>query len=165
MRRFACVGWALCGHNAAPEASHVDIAADSESQHDVAAVSGSPPEAIAGPMVAGQNGRELTSSVGGEWSAVEDSSDEPPRRAGCSIPRAEKQAVGMMCKQLLDCGRLLWLRQHGFEVRRVKPCPVVVDFLFVRPGPDLCLIWQAKMMQYVPADVSGENRLLLSRIK
>ncbi len=122
-----CVGWALCGHSAAPEADHADAARDSASQPTEAvaaeAISDSPGAHDRPPGVIQHESQHASLRVP-EHPAVEDCSEKPSRRAGSSIPRAEKQAVGMMCKQLLDCSRLLWLRQHGFEVCSAKPSHV-----------------------------------------
>ena len=122
LRWSAHAGWALCGHSAAPEADPADVIFESASQPEAAATAAI--RASSGgddrPAVANQDGSQHASLQTSQHSAVEDCSEEPPRRAGSSIPRAEKQAVGMMCKQLLDCGRLLWLRQHGFEVCRTS---------------------------------------------
>lgn len=56
-------------------------------------------------------------------------------RPQAHLPRQQKVAVGTRCKQLIDAARLHWLRNQGFE---------------------------ATLLQYVPAAVSGENRLLLA---
>ncbi|KAJ7524021.1 hypothetical protein O6H91_18G073300 [Diphasiastrum complanatum] len=52
------------------------------------------------------------------------------------LDKRERKALGMKCKQILDCGRLLWLKQNGLEV---------------------------KFVQYVSENVSPENKLLLAR--
>jgi len=123
VRWSARVGWALCGHSAAPEADQADIAFDSTSQPTEAAAAeaiGDSPGAHDRPPGVIQGDSQHASLLATEHAAMADSSEVPPRRAGSSLPRSEKQAVGMMCKQLLDCGRLLWLRQHGFEVCFMK---------------------------------------------
>lgn len=48
---------------------------------------------------------------------------------------AERAVLGLKCKELLDTGRLIWLRELGLN---------------------------AKLVNYVPAKVSPENRLLLA---
>ena len=112
-------GWALCGHNAAPIADAAEPAVDSIEQPVAAErvpVSKSP-ENCASPAHTALKLSQHVTSPASDQLAADDSGAEPPHRAGSSIPRAEKQAVGMLCKQLLDCGRLLWLRLQGFEVR------------------------------------------------
>lgn len=49
---------------------------------------------------------------------------------------SQRLKLGQQCKRLLDHCRLAWLRQHGLDAHSVL---------------------------YVPASVSGENRLLLAR--
>ena len=70
-------------------------------------------------------------------------SEEPctaePESAGTGAPadvlsRDERQRIGMLCKRLIDYGRLQWLRQQGFE---------------------------AEAVCFVDSAVSGENMLLL----
>lgn len=51
------------------------------------------------------------------------------------LSQADKVAVGVQCKELLDAGRVLWLRDRGFRVRLVR---------------------------YVDPDISPENTLLLA---
>jgi Methyltransferase TRM13 len=51
------------------------------------------------------------------------------------IPRSERIVIGMICKRLIDWGRLAWLREHGYE---------------------------AELVAYVAPSVSGENKLLLA---
>jgi tRNA:m4X modification enzyme len=51
------------------------------------------------------------------------------------LSSAEKEAVGTQCKELLDVGRALYLRDRGFDVRLVR---------------------------YVAPDISPENTLLLA---
>ncbi|KAK9832324.1 hypothetical protein WJX74_006219 [Apatococcus lobatus] len=52
------------------------------------------------------------------------------------LPRPKRIAIGQMCKQLIDQGRLTWLRKFHY---------------------------QAEMVLYVDAAISGENRLLLAK--
>lgn len=48
------------------------------------------------------------------------------RHAGGSLSRAERIGVGQKCKQLIDQGRLEWLRQQGFQVSKASnPGPQV----------------------------------------
>ncbi|KAL5700406.1 tRNA:m(4)X modification enzyme [Ranunculus cassubicifolius] len=48
----------------------------------------------------------------------------------------ERAAVGFMCKDIIDMGRLMWIKKHGLGSRLVK---------------------------YVPASISPENRLLIAK--
>ena len=48
----------------------------------------------------------------------------------------ERAKLGFMCKQIIDMGRLMWVREHGLETQLVK---------------------------YVPSSVSPENHLLVAR--
>ncbi|KAK8973253.1 hypothetical protein V6N11_013239 [Hibiscus sabdariffa] len=48
----------------------------------------------------------------------------------------ERAKLGFMCKQIIDMGRLMWLKEHGLETELVK---------------------------YVPPSVSPENHLLIAR--
>ena len=48
----------------------------------------------------------------------------------------ERAALGFMCKQIIDMGRLMWMKEHGLEAQFVK---------------------------YVPSTVSPENHLLIAR--
>lgn len=54
------------------------------------------------------------------------------------IPGEERSALGFMCKDIIDTGRLLWLRHKGLE---------------------------ADLVSYVPSNVSPENRLLVAKCK
>lgn len=49
---------------------------------------------------------------------------------------AEKAELGFICKEIIDMGRLLWLRGRGRK---------------------------AELVKYVPVGVSPENHLLLAR--
>ena len=114
-------GWALCGHNPVPALDVADPTYGGSSRPDAAqptecqSVNGT---RLKLPESAQENGQtSLSSSDSG---ADSDSCRAEPRsRVGSSIPRAERRSIGLMCKQLLDCGRLLWLRQQGFEVCRL----------------------------------------------
>lgn len=57
------------------------------------------------------------------------------------LKAAERAAIGFMCKDIIDMGRLIWLRQH-------------------RQG----LVLQAQLVKYVPANISPENHLLIARL-
>ena len=51
-----------------------------------------------------------------------------------ALSRDERQEIGMLCKRVIDHGRLQWLRQQGFAT---------------------------EMVCFVDGAVSGENKLLL----
>ncbi|KAL5218706.1 hypothetical protein ABZP36_019390 [Zizania latifolia] len=53
-----------------------------------------------------------------------------------SIPAGERAALGFMCKDIIDTGRLLWLRDKGLD---------------------------ADLLSYVPSNVSPENHLLIAK--
>ncbi len=53
------------------------------------------------------------------------------------LPRAQRMALGALCKRLIDAGRLEWLQQR---------CAT------------------AELVYYIQPEVSGENRLLLGRV-
>uniref|UniRef100_A0A0E0KL58 tRNA:m(4)X modification enzyme TRM13 n=1 Tax=Oryza punctata TaxID=4537 RepID=A0A0E0KL58_ORYPU len=53
-----------------------------------------------------------------------------------SIPAGERAALGFMCKDIIDTGRLLWLREKGLV---------------------------ADLVSYVPSNISPENHLLVAK--
>lgn len=53
-----------------------------------------------------------------------------------SIPAGERTALGFMCKDIIDTGRLLWLREKGLD---------------------------ADLVSYVPSNISPENHLLIAK--
>ncbi|XP_042402531.1 tRNA:m(4)X modification enzyme TRM13-like isoform X1 [Zingiber officinale] len=53
-----------------------------------------------------------------------------------SIPTLDRARLGFMCKEIIDTGRLFWLREHGMEAQLVK---------------------------YVPLSISPENHLLIAK--
>ncbi|PON43207.1 Methyltransferase TRM [Parasponia andersonii] len=53
-----------------------------------------------------------------------------------NMKAVERAALGFMCKQIIDKGRMVWLREHGLETQFVK---------------------------YVPPTISPENHLLIAR--
>ena len=54
------------------------------------------------------------------------------------IPGVERSALGFMCKDIIDTGRMLWLRSKGLD---------------------------ADLVSYVPSDVSPENHLLMAKCR
>lgn len=54
-----------------------------------------------------------------------------------SMPALERALLGFMCKEIIDVGRLLWLRDQGMK---------------------------AELVKYVPSSVSPENHLLLAKM-
>ncbi|XP_004288338.1 PREDICTED: tRNA guanosine-2'-O-methyltransferase TRM13 homolog [Fragaria vesca subsp. vesca] len=53
-----------------------------------------------------------------------------------NMKSVERAALGFMCKQIIDMGRLMWMKEHGLEAQFVK---------------------------YVPSTVSPENHLLIAK--
>lgn len=53
-----------------------------------------------------------------------------------NMPAADRAILGFMCKEIIDTGRLLWLREHGLDARLVK---------------------------YVSPNISPENNLLVAK--
>ncbi|KAL3348307.1 hypothetical protein AABB24_021792 [Solanum stoloniferum] len=55
-----------------------------------------------------------------------------------NMKAVDRAVVGLMCKDIIDVGRFMWLKEHGLECELVK---------------------------YVPSNISPENRLLVARQK
>jgi len=53
-----------------------------------------------------------------------------------NMKAADRAAVGFMCKDIIDMGRFMWIKEQGLE---------------------------AKLVKYVPSNISPENRLLIAR--
>lgn len=53
-----------------------------------------------------------------------------------NMPALDRACLGFMCKEIIDAGRLFWLREHGMEAQLVK---------------------------YVPLSISPENHLLIAK--
>ena len=53
-----------------------------------------------------------------------------------NMKAVERAVLGFMCKQIIDMGRLMWMKERGLEAEFVK---------------------------YVPSSVSPENHLLIGR--
>ncbi|XP_010914706.1 uncharacterized protein [Elaeis guineensis] len=53
-----------------------------------------------------------------------------------NMPAVERAILGFMCKEIIDTGRLLWLREHGLDAQLVK---------------------------YVSSNISPENHLLVAK--
>ncbi|XP_050378772.1 uncharacterized protein LOC126796045 [Argentina anserina] len=53
-----------------------------------------------------------------------------------NMKAVERSALGFMCKQIIDMGRLMWMKEHGLE---------------------------AQFLKYVPSTISPENHLLIAR--
>ena len=165
-------GWALCGHNAGPSLDAATPACEGTLLSDSAQLTapngmdGRCPERV--DIAANANGRD--SLPGSDCDADSDGgSAEPQFKVGSSIPRAERRCIGLMCKQLLDCGRLLWLRQQRLEVCRKCASKALSskphfgrEFSVLNLRSDV--VQQAEMRHYVPTTVSGENRLLLAPV-
>jgi hypothetical protein len=56
----------------------------------------------------------------------------------CAIPGEERNALGFMCKDIIDTGRLLWLRSKGLD---------------------------ADLVSYVASNISPENHLLIAKCR
>ncbi|XP_021769971.1 tRNA:m(4)X modification enzyme TRM13 homolog [Chenopodium quinoa] len=65
---------------------------------------------------------------GGDASGVEDYTR--------NMKAMDRAALGFMCKDIIDMGRLMWIKECGLE---------------------------AKLVKYVPSDISPENRLLIAK--
>lgn len=108
--RFLAPGWALCGHETAQ---------------------GSLEEAEDG--AGGADCSPSASPASSPPTESDDSSAWDPHRL---LPRAERIAIGLDCKALIDAARLDYLKASGMT---------------------------AELVAYVAPDVSGENKLLLAR--
>uniref|UniRef100_A0A7C9CH15 tRNA:m(4)X modification enzyme TRM13 n=1 Tax=Opuntia streptacantha TaxID=393608 RepID=A0A7C9CH15_OPUST len=53
-----------------------------------------------------------------------------------NMKAVDRAAVGFMCKDIIDMGRFMWIKEQGLE---------------------------AKLVKYVPSNISPENRLLIAR--
>lgn len=53
-----------------------------------------------------------------------------------SIPAGERAVLGFLCKEIIDTGRLLWLREQGLD---------------------------ARLVNYVPSNISPENHLIIAK--
>ncbi|XP_023734899.1 tRNA:m(4)X modification enzyme TRM13 isoform X2 [Lactuca sativa] len=62
-----------------------------------------------------------------------DDDDDDLLRNMCARDRA---VLGFMCKDIIDAGRLMWIREHGLE--------------------------KSELVKYVPSNISPENRLLIA---
>ncbi|CAH1434211.1 unnamed protein product [Lactuca virosa] len=65
--------------------------------------------------------------------AGEGDDDDDLLRNMCARDRA---VLGFMCKDIIDAGRLMWIREHGLE--------------------------KSELVKYVPSNISPENRLLIA---
>lgn len=52
-----------------------------------------------------------------------------------NMEATERAVVGFMCKEIIDMGRMMWVKEHGLETQLVK---------------------------YVPPTISPENHLLIA---
>lgn len=53
-----------------------------------------------------------------------------------NMKAVERAVLGFMCKQIIDAGRLMWMKERGLE---------------------------AKLIKYVPSSISPENHLLIAK--
>ena len=72
---------------------------------------------------------------GGEQAHGAHASADVPFHPSRSMPLDRRRRLGIMCKQLIDAGRLHFLERHGFPA--------------------------ARSVLYVDKDVTGENRMLI----
>lgn len=127
-----CAGWAFCGHGAPGEQAEDEIGdtnvAPAASVDQAAAVVGAA-EATAGGM---------NSDAGALEAACAPASGQivAPEQGANGLARSDRQEVGLLCKRLIDHGRVEWLRRHGLD---------------------------ATLVCYCEARHSGENRLILAR--
>ena len=54
-----------------------------------------------------------------------------------NMKAVERAVLGFMCKQIIDVGRLMWMKERGLE---------------------------AKLVKYVPSSISPENHLLIAKL-
>jgi hypothetical protein len=94
-----------------------------------------------------EEGEEGASSDEGEGGDDDDARDAPPAPAWqASIPLATRHAAGAAAKRVLDACRLAWMRAKLAEACGETTGAAAAD-----------------AVAYVPAEVTGENRLLLVR--
>ncbi|GFR49794.1 hypothetical protein Agub_g11732 [Astrephomene gubernaculifera] len=121
-------GWALCGHDTPAGSGNSNGEADADTEDvDVPAPPTSQEAAAPAPAPAVQQ------------QAWQQNEQQPSVRSSFNpvshLPRDRRMAVGQMCKQLIDAGRLEWL-QGRFQ--------------------------SAELVSYIGPEVTGENRLLLA---
>ncbi|KAG2451847.1 hypothetical protein HYH02_003623 [Chlamydomonas schloesseri] len=144
-------GWALCGHDA--PAGSAAAAAECGEAGCGEAEAGVEAEAAAAIVEVVEGGAQGSGAVGeqaqyarqeGLQQGQGQQQGRGQERAGVApapfdpatrLPRARRMAVGQMCKQLIDRGRLEWLRDK-----------------YAR----------AELVCYIGPEVTGENRLLLA---
>lgn len=153
-------GWALCGHEApagcGDEGCHGQRQVDSAERvgeeskrvvpspagqpgvHDIqvpSVVGTAPPPSIEGaPFHRPDEGDAPKQPPPNACDGGDDSRVKQSLPPGWWLGRQERIRVGQMCKALIDQGRLLWLQEHNVK---------------------------AKLLKYIPSEVSGENTLLI----
>ncbi|OAY62550.1 tRNA:m(4)X modification enzyme TRM, partial [Ananas comosus] len=75
-------------------------------------------------------------AVDGDHSCELPDVEEAEKHLAVSIPAGERAALGFLCKEIIDTGRLLWLREQGLD---------------------------ARLVNYVPSNISPENHLLIAK--
>ncbi|PKA52693.1 tRNA guanosine-2'-O-methyltransferase TRM13 [Apostasia shenzhenica] len=78
------------------------------------------------------------SSMEPNSSEVNESGPQSVEEAIRNMKHAERAALGFKCKDVIDMGRIIWLREQGFI---------------------------AELVKYVPSRISPENHLLLAKLK
>ncbi|PNH01156.1 hypothetical protein TSOC_012968, partial [Tetrabaena socialis] len=142
-------GWALCGHEAPAGAAPAEAKVEAGSGEDRAEGedrtgceeggawsdgSSAAQNTVPAAMAAGAHvPYDPVSCIA--TPAVMAAGAHMPYDPTSRLPRARRMAVGAMCKQLLDAGRLDWLRSR---------------------------FRSAELVSYVGPEVTGENRLLLA---
>jgi len=143
-------GWALCGHEAPAGCGEGGAEApDADRGGSKRPTSASPDPPCSEPAQVG--GRRSAEAVGAglaqeccpasaaaaeaETSGGMDAGVKQSAVPGWWLEREERIRIGQACKQLIDRGRMLWLQAQGF---------------------------QSKLVKYIPAEVSGENTLLIA---
>ncbi|KAL6765300.1 methyltransferase TRM13-domain-containing protein [Haematococcus lacustris] len=137
-------GWALCGHDTPAGAAHADC---------------SP---AAGPEEVELPTADDANADIGESRSMTGSEAWDPRR---SLPRSTRMDVGAKAKLLIDRARLVWLCHR----LGLQPPPTGSD----DTQAPAHLMWGsstasgrcARLVQYVPSTVTGENKLLLCSLR
>lgn len=124
-------GWALCGHDMAE--------AEADSPAEAAAIHEQSGHVLDAVMTTGDAvGTSATSGASASASA-QDQTLKAPKRGSvlAGISREQRLSVGVLCKRLIDFGRLRWLADCGME---------------------------SEIVCYASGKTTGENRILLARL-
>ncbi|GFH09048.1 uncharacterized protein HaLaN_04119 [Haematococcus lacustris] len=137
-------GWALCGHDTPAGAAHADCSLAAG------------PEEVELPTADDAN-----ADIGESRSMTGSEAWDPQR----SLPRSTRMDVGAKAKLLIDRARLVWLCHR----LGLQPPPTGSD----DTQAPAHLMWGsstasgrcARLVQYVPSTVTGENKLLLCSLR